>query len=243
METLLHTNLSLHYWNDNNLTNSCSLCFELCAHTCFSFVHHRLWVHHDNISLCSIISHSFASWLTPHQLFSALNWCTLSFLLCPSQGVSVLWYKDFLVHIFSLFYLQVTDTAPSALQCAHTLVSPLFITVRECIMIIFLCVHILSLLFAGEWLTLHQLFSALLALCTLSFLSFAHITGCKCIKIIFPMAHPFSSLFASWLTPHQLFSASNWCTLLFLLCPSQSVSASWYYFFVRSSCLFYLQVD
>ena len=61
------------------------------ARTRFSFVRHSLWVYFDNISLCTHLFSLLFAGDSQHQLCSALNWCTHSFLLCPSQYVSVLW--------------------------------------------------------------------------------------------------------------------------------------------------------
>ena len=160
-----------------------------CAHSCFSFVHHSLWVYYDTISLCThlfssickltntastllcfelvhtisillcpsqgvsvlwyqfpcahIFSLSFASWLTPHQLFSALNWCTHSrFSPLSITGCECI-TKYFIVKIFSLFHLQATNTAPTAvLRCALSFVKIQNLHMRvstSCMYLLFQC--------------------------------------------------------------------------------------------------------
>ena len=116
METLLHTNLSL-YIIQNDMISPTLLSALNCSHTRFSFVHHhRRWVYYDNISLCTHLFSFICSWLTLHQLFSALNWCTLSFLLRPSQNVSALWsIISFCTHPFSLIFTGDSHCTNSSL--------------------------------------------------------------------------------------------------------------------------------
>ena len=139
METLLHTSLSPHY---EMITISPILfCFLQYVHTlvsplsmtgckCIMIIFPCAQVT-DRLHISSLCLHIV------HTLVSTLS----------ISGCECIMIYYFLVHIFSLFYLQVTHTASTLLcfELVHTLVSPLSITDGELLLLL-----IFSLSFAGD---------------------------------------------------------------------------------------------
>ena len=137
------------------------LCFALWTHSFLFFVHHRMWVHHGNISFAHLLS-----------FICRFDWSAFA-LQCAHSRFSFVHHRMWVhhgnislcIHLFS-FISKSTNTPHqlfSALHTVCTLVSPLFITGCKCIMIIFPYAYIFFLLFA--WRLTHRTNSSLL--CTL----------------------------------------------------------------------------
>ena len=115
----------------------------------------------------------------------------------------------------------MTHIAPTLLcfELVHTLVSPLSITVCECIMILFPCAHLFSLSLAGDS---HCTNGCIVHTCLL------FIIVCECIMIIFSCTHILS----------LLFEVDLHCTNCMLRCALAFVQIQYQY--VSSSCMYLL---